>query len=205
MERLTRVEQQQRTRQRLLDAAEVLIAERGIHATSLEDIATAAQLTKGAIYANFAGKKALMEALLERRLSEDHVANAGHDSVGTADTASFARWLRYLGLSFEANTTTPEVRRFVMTFTEFWLHSMRQPESREVMARWMRSVRAANATQIEKLTGGKPPMPADDLAAVMLALDIGVLFQNFIDPEGVSADVYTRALDLVTGADQPRT
>ncbi|SCL24947.1 DNA-binding transcriptional regulator, AcrR family [Micromonospora pallida] len=197
MERLTRAEQQQRTRRRLLDAAESLIADRGIHATSLEDIATAAQLTKGAIYANFAGKKALMEALLERRLSEDHVANAGHDGAGTEDTTSLARWLRYLGLSFEANTTTPEVRRFVLTFTEFWLHSMRQPESREIMARWMRSVRTANAAQIEKLTDGDPPLPAEDLAAMMLALDIGVLFQNFIDPEGVSADVYTQALDLL--------
>lgn len=204
MERLTRGEQQQRTRLRLLEAAEMLIAERGMHATSLEDIASAAQLTKGAIYANFSGKKGLMEALLERRLSEEHVANAHREDAETEDATSLAQWLRYLGLNFEANADAPEVRRFALTFAEFWLHSMRQAESRDVMARWMRSVRAANAAQIAKLTDGSPPMQAEPLAAMMLALDIGVVFQHFIDPEAVPADVYSRGLETLIGIERPQ-
>ncbi len=204
MERLTRGEQQQRTRLRLLEATEMLIAERGMHATSLDDIASAAQLTKGAIYANFSGKKGLMEALLERRLSEEHVANAHREDAETEDATSLAQWLRYLGLSFEANADAPEVRRFALTFAEFWLHSMRHAESRDVMARWMRSVRAANAAQIAKLTDGSPPMQAEHLAAMMLALDIGVVFQNFIDPEAVPADVYSRGLETLIGIERPQ-
>jgi AcrR family transcriptional regulator len=50
----------------LLDAAERLWAERGIHGASLDDVSSAAGLTKGAVYSNFTGKTDLVLALLER-------------------------------------------------------------------------------------------------------------------------------------------
>src|SRR3954466_13368507 len=54
------------TRTALLDAAQRLWAERGIHGASLDDIAASAGLTKGAVYSNFTGKTDLLLALLER-------------------------------------------------------------------------------------------------------------------------------------------
>src|SRR5262245_9197198 len=54
------------TRSGLLDAAERLWAEHGIHGASLDDIAAAAGLTKGAVYSNFTGKTDLLLAVLER-------------------------------------------------------------------------------------------------------------------------------------------
>jgi AcrR family transcriptional regulator len=54
------------TRTALLDEAETLFAERGFAGTSLEDIASAAQVTRGAVYHHFAGKQALFEALIDR-------------------------------------------------------------------------------------------------------------------------------------------
>ncbi|TDB84388.1 TetR/AcrR family transcriptional regulator, partial [Actinomadura sp. KC216] len=58
------------TRTALLTAAERLWAERGIHGASLDDIAAAAGLTKGAVYSNVAGKTDLLLALMERFTSD---------------------------------------------------------------------------------------------------------------------------------------
>ncbi len=53
------------TRAALLDEATTLFAERGYAGTSLEDVASASQVTRGAVYHHFAGKQALFEAVLQ--------------------------------------------------------------------------------------------------------------------------------------------
>ena len=53
------------TRAALLDEATALFAERGYAGTSLEDVASASQVTRGAVYHHFASKQALFEAVLE--------------------------------------------------------------------------------------------------------------------------------------------
>jgi AcrR family transcriptional regulator len=53
------------TRAALLEEATALFAERGYAGTSLEDVASASQVTRGAVYHHFASKQALFEAVLE--------------------------------------------------------------------------------------------------------------------------------------------
>jgi AcrR family transcriptional regulator len=53
------------TRAALLDEATVLFAERGYAGTSLEDVASASRVTRGAVYHHFASKQALFEAVLD--------------------------------------------------------------------------------------------------------------------------------------------
>lgn len=55
------------TRAALLEAATSLFASRGYPGTSLEDVAAAAQVTRGAVYHHFAGKQALFEAVVEQQ------------------------------------------------------------------------------------------------------------------------------------------
>lgn len=59
-------EEAQLTRTQLLDAAERLFSERGVAGTTLNDIATAAGLTRGAIYWHFQNKTDLIHALWDR-------------------------------------------------------------------------------------------------------------------------------------------
>lgn len=67
-------EDAERTRNALLDAAEKLFHERGVARTSLEQIARAAGVTRGAVYWHFADKAALFEAMLARaRLPQEDV------------------------------------------------------------------------------------------------------------------------------------
>jgi AcrR family transcriptional regulator len=62
--RLTREESREQTRQRLFDAAAVLIAKKGLAATSVEDIVAHAGYTRGAFYSNFKSKADLFIELL---------------------------------------------------------------------------------------------------------------------------------------------
>jgi len=54
------------TRQRILDRAEALFAERGFAGTAVRDIAREAGLTPASLYNHFESKQALYEAVLER-------------------------------------------------------------------------------------------------------------------------------------------
>jgi AcrR family transcriptional regulator len=70
--RLTREDSRERTTQRLLAAAQKLIARRGLGATTLDDIAGEAGYTRGAFYSNFGSKGELFIELLRR----DHEATS---------------------------------------------------------------------------------------------------------------------------------
>jgi AcrR family transcriptional regulator len=67
------------TRAALLAEATTLFAERGYAATSLEHVASATRVTRGAVYHHFDGKQALFEAVLdaqEKRAIDEIVAAA---------------------------------------------------------------------------------------------------------------------------------
>jgi TetR/AcrR family transcriptional regulator, acrAB operon repressor len=59
-------EEAQETRSAILDAAEIVFQERGVSHTSLAEIATAAGVTRGAIYWHFANKADLFDAMVQR-------------------------------------------------------------------------------------------------------------------------------------------
>lgn len=59
-------EQAQETRNRILDAAEDVFHDKGVARTSLDDIARAAQVTRGAIYWHFKNKLDLFDVMCER-------------------------------------------------------------------------------------------------------------------------------------------
>jgi AcrR family transcriptional regulator len=66
-----------KTRKRILDAAERLFAAGGFHATSVDQIARTAGVNKALIYYHFADKSALVQALFSRIIEEveAHVAS----------------------------------------------------------------------------------------------------------------------------------
>jgi len=53
------------TRQALIESATALFAERGYARTSLDEIASGARVTKGALYGHFSSKQALFRAVLQ--------------------------------------------------------------------------------------------------------------------------------------------
>ncbi|KGN29840.1 hypothetical protein N802_10455 [Knoellia sinensis KCTC 19936] len=72
--RLTRKERTEETNQRLLDAAFDVFCAKGYQAGTVDEVASAAGLTTGAVYSRYSGKAELVMALVERTL-ETRVAN----------------------------------------------------------------------------------------------------------------------------------
>src|SRR5579864_6983233 len=84
------------TRAALLDEATTLFAERGYAGTSLEEIASASQVTRGAVYHHFASKQALFEAVLstqETRAIAEIMAAATADDPWDAATLALDAYL----------------------------------------------------------------------------------------------------------------
>jgi TetR/AcrR family transcriptional regulator, acrAB operon repressor len=71
------------TRSRILDAAERVFSDHGVSRTSLEDIAKAANVTRGAIYWHFKDKSDLVAAMVNRVTlpMEAMVARTSDDSI----------------------------------------------------------------------------------------------------------------------------
>jgi len=76
-------EEAEATRARILDAAEREFHNNGVSGTSLEDIARAAGVTRGAIYWHFRDKAALFEAMMDRVVLplETEMLRAGEPEV----------------------------------------------------------------------------------------------------------------------------
>ncbi|MBQ1159974.1 TetR/AcrR family transcriptional regulator [Streptomyces sp. A73] len=103
MARLTRAQQQERTRVAVLIAAREEFAEHGYADAKIDRIAERAELTRGAVYSNFTGKRALYLAVLtetaERARATAEPPVASPDSAGQA-LGAFARvWLERLPLA----------------------------------------------------------------------------------------------------------
>jgi TetR/AcrR family acrAB operon transcriptional repressor len=79
----------QETRSRILDTAEQVFLDKGVSHTTLDDLAAAAGVTRGAIYWHFRNKADLFNAMLQRVTlpMEEMAARAGdsdvHDPLGS--------------------------------------------------------------------------------------------------------------------------
>ncbi|RSN30711.1 TetR family transcriptional regulator [Amycolatopsis sp. WAC 01416] len=100
MVRLTRAQQQARTRAAVLAAARAEFVEYGYGAAKVDRIAERAELTRGAVYSNFPGKRALYLAVLVDLVEQADTPHAAEEpgSAGEA-LGTFARvWLDRLPL-----------------------------------------------------------------------------------------------------------
>ena len=84
--RLSRKESQELTRQRLLDAAVVVFAEKGFALARLDEVAEQAGYSKGAVYSNFSSKEELALAVLDKQRDQqlemiaEQVLAHGHET-----------------------------------------------------------------------------------------------------------------------------
>jgi AcrR family transcriptional regulator len=102
MVRLTRAQQQERTQAAVLAAARDEFAEHGYAEAKVDRIAERAELTRGAVYSNFPGKRALYLAVLLDLVERSAAGEVPRSSPPSAAAAlgTFARvWLERLPLA----------------------------------------------------------------------------------------------------------
>ncbi|GAA5069904.1 AcrR family transcriptional regulator [Thermocatellispora tengchongensis] len=101
MGRLTRAEAQERNRAAVLAAARDEFAERGFRDTKIDGIAERAGLTRGAVYSNFPGKRALYFAVLAEQAERRAPGSPPRPvrTVGAALAALARAWVAGLPLA----------------------------------------------------------------------------------------------------------
>jgi AcrR family transcriptional regulator len=193
--RLTRAEQRAKTREALLDAAARVFVERGFAGASVEAIAAAAGYTRGAFYSNFDSKEQLFAELLQERVFSRYREIAR----GSADASGWptAREVGAAAADMQRNPDGPWLLRLSL---ELLLHAGRDEAFRGIAAEFWTGTRELGAQAIEAAyaaAGRKPPARADKMASAMIAMDVGLTLQRFVDPDVVPLDAYPELYDLV--------
>ncbi|MEA5153212.1 TetR/AcrR family transcriptional regulator [Raineyella sp.] len=174
------------TRQRLLEGAVGVFADRGVLAASVEEICDRAGFTRGAFYSNYASKNDLVLALLaqDRARQEAMVAGvAGSDLVSQPVTTS-----QELSTLVES-----AVRRFaslqrldrdwVMASAELHLYAAREPEIREAYLAHQRATRASllrGALTIAGMCGWEFSVPEDSVLQILENMYDGAVLQALL-------------------------
>ncbi len=193
--RLTRAEQRDLTRTRLLESAERLFVEQGFHGTSVDQIAEEAGYSKGAVYSNFGNKDELFLALLENRV--DSVAMG--IEVAVDRSRDIGAQVEQAGSGF-AELYVGGNSKWSLLLMEFSAHAARHDDLRERFAARNRSMRATMTRLIDEHLeplGLTPPIPSSQLATILFALGQGYIIEKLVDPQGVPDDLFTSALAML--------
>ncbi|MBL4835662.1 MAG: TetR family transcriptional regulator [Pseudomonas sp.] len=191
-------EEAQETRSEILTAAELCFYRKGISRTSLSEIASAAGVTRGAIYWHFQDKSELVGALLERvniplqPLSEASRSPDEPDPLG--------RLRELLVKVFQRAATDPEVRRV----GEILFHKCEYTEDLGNLRQWMQDFRREYDHNIEvslanAVAKGQLPENLDLPVAsrCVHAFLTGMLDQYLLVPDGM--DLGAKAEIIVDG------
>jgi AcrR family transcriptional regulator len=175
------------TREKLFQAAAEVFEEQGIGAASIEAIAAAAGLTRGAFYSNFADKDELIIAMLE-----DHVDRSiQHHRELLAQHRTAEDFIAALNAS-DRNRRDP-LGRAPLLHIELILFAARSERRRPELAKRLRARRALVA---EILSGIGFSDPAQG-SAMLLALEDGFRLHRLIDPASTPADSFVRSISAL--------
>jgi AcrR family transcriptional regulator len=199
--RLTREQSRAATRERLLTAARSVFARSGFHGASVEEVASEAAFSTGALYSNFDGKEDLFLALMEREI--DRHAREIADAVRERTSVS----ARAAGGARQWMSTIEREPELVLLFMEFWAYGVRDPQVRPQVAARFAQVRKMLTKLIAdgmREFGLELELPAEQLAIAIDALADGIARQKLTDPEVVPDDLLGRVIALlVAGASRP--
>ena len=188
---MTRAESKERTRQRLLAEAQRLFRERGYAATSLEQIAEAAEVTKGAIYGHFASKEDLLLSAIEagRDTPPEYVAMLNDESRPLRE--------RLAEFSHAVAVEHPGDVAELAMFLEFFAALLRAPDALQRYSSGLeRQLRAMAGTDSEEPAAGTTPVQAWTIG---LALVVGLQIYQRMAPGLVTPEVIERAVSLLAG------
>ena len=187
----------QARREQILDAALRSFGRNGFHATTMQDIATEAGLSPGALYRYFPGKTDIVAALAkqhrERNLAIFATADAG------AETATM---FRHLGEAFFRQFEEPDFADWLPINIELWAESIRSDEVRQVMRE---SLATSQALVVELVRGTQargdidPSLDAPAVVQLLMSMFIGLQVQRVVAGE-IDIQPYLEAvLAMVTG------
>jgi AcrR family transcriptional regulator len=199
--RMTREQSKANTRERLLAAARRVFARSGFHGASVEEIASMAGFSTGALYSNFDGKEDLFLILMEREIDE----HAREISEAVRERASVSE--RATGGARQWMTMIEREPDLLLLFMEFWAYGVRDAKIRpKVAAQFahMREVLTKLIAESVREFDLELDIPPEQLAVAIDALADGIARQKLADPDAVPDELMGRVLSLLfAGATRP--
>jgi AcrR family transcriptional regulator len=199
--RMTREQSKAHTRERLLDAARSVFARGGFHGASVEEIASEAGFSTGALYSNFDGKEDLFLMLMEREIAaharEIAEAVGARASVDERAKGGARQWMTMI-------EREPEL---LLLFMEFWAYGVRDARVRPKVAARFAQVRELLTRLIAdgvREFDLELALPAEQLAVAIDALADGIARQKLADPGAVPDELMGKVLSILfAGATRP--
>ncbi len=198
-QRLSRNESRELTRQRILDAALSLFMRDGFRATSLEQIASGAGYTIGAIYSNFSGKLDIGIAVVDLLYARASARVLAVMDIGTPSDP--ATRLDQLWQILQPELGNPQWARLEMEVAAFGQDT--PAFATAVAARMLRFRQLGQAliTHWCSATGIPVPTDLEARATTLIALILGLGIQLAMDPslqaETLKAALYHVVLSLI--------
>ena len=182
-------------RDELLAAALRVFARRGYREAGVDEIAAEAGYSKGALYWHFSGKDELLMALLEERIDAPT-----REMVALLESAPPERDMSVeAGREFARRLSNQ--RDAVLLEREYWSLAIRDPELRTRYAEREARLRRALADAIEARARhlGTPdvPMPAEDVARIVMSIVGGLSVDELVEPGSVRAELLADTLALI--------
>ena len=187
----TQGERRAETRQRLLDAAAELFAERGIEASTVDAIAERAERTSGAIYDHFEGKAGLLFALLEGWVDDIAVTIGAELATATSLEERLASLWR--------NVSDPPTGdgRWIALEHELWSYAARNDDARHHLARRYRAAWRGVDEAVSTWNGDADPISA---GPALIGTLLGLEMMRRVDPGALTDEMAIAALRGVVAA-----
>jgi len=200
------------TRERVLDAARDVFAERGVIGGTVEEICERAGFTRGAFYSNFVDKADVVEALIER----EHARLLAHLDAnlalvqGTGPTSAGPDGsLDLTGVVDRILASVPEDRALSLVQTELEVHAVREPATSAPFRAADARFRARLAGFVERgmwLQGRELLISPADLVDAAVAIVARSVRRALLAGDDTDPDALARAVLplLLLGASRPR-
>lgn len=188
--RVTRATAKARTRERLIGEAQRLFREHGYAATSLEEIADAADVTKGAIYGHFSSKEDLLLSAIEAQPTPDY------GIVLNDRSRPLRQRLADFGRTVAADEATTDKAQLALTL-EFLAALLRSPDD---LRRYSTDLRR----RLDELAADDDEQPRPGTTTVEAwtvgcALFVGLQIYQHLAPEILTPAVFGQAYELLAG------
>ncbi|MGN7191150.1 MULTISPECIES: TetR/AcrR family transcriptional regulator [unclassified Curtobacterium] len=180
-------------RERLLVAAAEVFAESGLAGARLDDVAARAGFSKGAVYSNFASKQDLVAAVMQRQTNR---VLASLQEVVQVDVTA-AR----LGDVVRAAFGRHDQRAQFALLAEFRGYAVQHPEFTPEFVRQRRELQDGVLGLVDLWFDAHPEvdagMPREDLAVLLVAANVGIVFDEPALPGVDPGDVIAAVVEAV--------
>jgi AcrR family transcriptional regulator len=172
-----------------------VFARRGYRQAAVDEIAAAAGYSKGALYWHFSSKEELLMALVEERIDTPMREMVALLESAPPDTDMSVEASREFARRLDSQ------RDAVLVEREYWSLAIRDPELRVQYRERQRELREAMARALEARARhlGTPefPMPAEDVARMVMSIIGGLSVDELIEPGSVRPDLLGETLALI--------